>query len=173
KKIRVIVSDAMTHIVNVRMHRSIVINVVSISAKNRRVVKIGNIIKDEKKRSFLVGYDIKFHQVLELPYNVSDLSSLPINRFGERRKAWREKIKSELKGQGGVYYLMEEGVVLYVGRSINIQKRLYTHMVSERLTASVDGIAVQFIDDVPTQSIIEAIAIKEFLPELNVTGKTV
>ena len=120
-----------------------------------------------------MNYTVKFHQVIDLPEIDIDVSLPPRRRFEDKKKASRAFLKENLSTEGGVYFLIEDGIVIYAGRSINLQNRVRTHLANAYLASRVDSVAVQFIDDVPTQSIIEAIAIKEFMPELNVTGKTV
>lgn len=90
-----------------------------------------------------------------------------------RRMLLKAAVKKEVPQRGGVYFLLEDGVVIYVGRSIDLQARLISHVSTSEMMGRVDGIAVQYVDDLPMQYVIEAVAIAEFMPEFNRLGKTV
>lgn len=88
-----------------------------------------------------------------------------------KKREIKTLVKNEVPERGGVYYLMNDGIVFYVGRSTNFQQRLLSHVDGHLLIA--DEIALQFVDDVPMQNVVEAVAIAEFMPEFNTTGKII
>lgn len=120
-----------------------------------------------------MDYEVTFHQIIELEPLYFDEHTLQCEREKERIFKWRKQIQNEIKKDGGVYYLIDqEGLIVYVGRSINLINRLHTHLSSPRLGGLFDSIAIQYVKDIPTQNVIEAMAIAEFLPIENVTGRT-
>jgi len=66
--------------------------------------------------------------------------------------------------ESGVYFLIEDNRVVYVGKAANISKRLFAHYLSKRFTHywCFGGIPDMFMEDV------EAFYILRFAPPLNV-----
>lgn len=123
-----------------------------------------------------MSYEPRFHQIIDLEYKP------PNENYISHYKKERERLKKHCKDiskevpekVGGVYYLMNEyGQVHYVGRTENFIQRLHSHIHCRRLGVHTYKIALQFIDNIPDQNITEAVAIKEFMPVNNVTGKTI
>jgi excinuclease UvrABC nuclease subunit len=74
--------------------------------------------------------------------------------------------------QGGVYFIYRDGVLLYVGRSINLKQRLMSHVLrSSPATAEYVNEATNikgfFVWDIADQEIYETYAIKTLKPKLN------
>jgi hypothetical protein len=121
---------------------------------------------------------IKFHKVVninDLSSYIDDVTHYLFESLPDREREQillRTAIRKEIPQQGGVYFLMKGGTVFYVGRSINIQNRILNHAYNGMLD-DADEIALQIIDDLPMQYVVEAVAIAEYLPELNKLGKTV
>ncbi|MGD6831439.1 hypothetical protein ACQCT5_04720 [Sutcliffiella halmapala] len=107
----------------------------------------------------------------KMEVNVSFHNQIDISKV--ERENLKYFVKEAIPKIGGVYFLLKDGVVFYVGRSINLQNRLISHASKDGYLQSADEIALQYIDELSMQYVVEAVAIAEFMPELNRLGKTV
>lgn len=81
-------------------------------------------------------------------------------------------VKHFVPHESGVYFLMNEGVVFYVGRTMDFKARLSQHADTGGLLHKADEVAFQFIEELPMQYVVEAVAIADFMPEDNKLGLT-
>lgn len=73
------------------------------------------------------------------------------------------------EGQAGIYFLYANDTLLYIGRSVNLRRRVVDHMVkgdarSKGYVNNVTRVDCIFIEDICDQEIYEAYAIKTMKP---------
>ena len=93
--------------------------------------------------------------------NVSELSSVLISE------------RDELPEQSGIYFVMDEvDTIHYIGMSINLRNRWYSHHRQEDFDLIKNG-KIAYISSMPKHYLkeIEATLIKTFIPRLNIKGK--
>jgi hypothetical protein len=93
--------------------------------------------------------------------NVSELSSVLISE------------RDELPEQSGIYFVTDESETIhYIGMSINLRNRWYSHHRQEDFDLIENG-KIAYISSMPKHYLkeIEATLIKTFIPRLNLKGK--
>jgi hypothetical protein len=98
--------------------------------------------------------------------------------IGDRREAWRrtgERICREAPAVPGVYLLRdEEGRVLYVGKAVNLRRRLRAHFADRRWSATKPGLARtadaewRLVGSEIEALLTEAVLIDELQPIVNI-----
>ena len=94
-----------------------------------------------------------------------DIATLPSIDLSDRK---------HLPGVSAVYFVIEEGVVIYVGASENLLRRWRSHNKLEQLEGRPGQIKIAWLE-CPAASIVTTIEdamIKLFQPELNLYGST-
>jgi len=93
--------------------------------------------------------------------NVSELSSVLISE------------RDELPEQSGIYFVIDNlEAIHYIGMSINLRNRWYSHHRQEDFDLIENG-KIAYISSMPKHYLkeIEATLIKTFIPRLNIKGK--
>ncbi|NOU98428.1 GIY-YIG nuclease family protein [Paenibacillus planticolens] len=81
-----------------------------------------------------------------------------------------------LARKGGVYFLLDDSGLLYIGRSNNIRHRISEHLRGQSVTIKkhrcrITRIAVIYEEEQYKQEIYESYAIRRFVPKYNADKK--
>lgn len=104
-------------------------------------------------------YDGEFLELTEI--NPAELSAVSIEE------------RDELPEQPGIYFVLnKDNAIQYIGMSINLQKRWYSHHRQSDFDLIKDG-KIAFITSLPKHYLqeIESVLIKSFVPKLNIKLK--
>lgn len=133
---------------------------------------------------------IRFHETKEIGTDLMKhrYSARAYETFGDYKK-WAEFMKkldrdenaellkgfvrTNVRECGGVYFLMKNGVVIYIGRSNELRSRLMNHADKGGHLHQADAVAFHYEEEIPMQNVYEAVGIATFMPELNKLGKVV
>lgn len=79
--------------------------------------------------------------------------------------------KDDLPEQSGIYFVIDQSDIYYIGMSLNIQKRWYNHHKQQALN-SLPSIRIAYLDCLPKHYLknIESALIEHFKPKLNIVG---
>ncbi len=121
-----------------------------------------------------------FRKILEVKHSEKQIKDF-INK-GIRESQLPPGLKIEdlhsLPEECGVYYFMnEDNKIIYVGKSINIQKRAFQHFrqttaKAQKMSARVRSISYELTGSELVSLLLESEDIKKFNPEINTAQKT-
>ena len=79
--------------------------------------------------------------------------------------------KDDLPEESGIYFIIDQSNLYYIGMSLNLQKRWYNHHKQKELD-SLPNLSISYLDCLPKHYLknIESALIEHFQPKLNIVG---